>query len=181
MKASSGPKEQPISGLAMCWWNREWKTQNQSSIPQGTVPARKKFPLLWKMDLWEVEWTGDTTLKRTFCSSLNFSMGSTEVKLISLNTINVSISNYKVTNWYDQLLLIKVNIQVNLDTALHFKIFFGTLASCSSSGTERSSLPCNQLIMIHLSLFVFDQQCNNCWPARGSCQCRHPWDSSSWP
>ena len=61
-------------------------------------PCEKKVAIVWKMDLWEVEWTGDTTLKRTFCSSLNFSMGSTEVKLISLHTINVSISKYRVTN-----------------------------------------------------------------------------------
>ena len=39
----------------------------------------------------------------TFCSSRNFSIGSIEEKLISL------------------------------DTAAHFNIFFGTLASCSSS------------------------------------------------
>ena len=50
-------------------------------------------------------------LFNTFCSNLNFSMGSMEEKLISL------------------------------DTALHFNIFLGTRASCSSSGTLRSSFP----------------------------------------
>ena len=50
----------------------------------------------------------------TFCSNLNFSIGSMDEKLISL------------------------------DTARHLSIFFGTLASCSSSGILRSSLPCNQ-------------------------------------
>ena len=30
---------------------------------------------------------------------------------------------------------------ISLDTARHFRIFFGTLASCSASGTLRSSLP----------------------------------------
>ena len=48
----------------------------------------------------------------TFCSNRNFSIGSMDEKLISL------------------------------DTARHLSIFFGTLASCSSSGILRSSLPC---------------------------------------
>jgi hypothetical protein len=47
-----------------------------------------------------------TTLNNIFCSSLNFSIGSTEEKLISL------------------------------DTARHFSTFLGTLASCSTSGTD---------------------------------------------
>lgn len=50
------------------------------------------------------------TLNNTFCCNLSFSMGSTDEKLISL------------------------------DTALHFNIFFGTLASCSLSGNELNVL-----------------------------------------
>lgn len=46
------------------------------------------------------------TLNNIFCSSLNFSMGSTEEKFISR------------------------------DTARHFSTFFGTRASCSISGTD---------------------------------------------
>ena len=93
------------------WWiSLYWKNLPKVKVPflKAASLREKKFSLLWKMALWEVEWTWDTTLKRTFCSSLNFSMGSTEVKLISLNTINVGISNYKVTNWHDQPHLIKV-------------------------------------------------------------------------
>ena len=54
---------------------------------------------------------------RTFCSILNFSIGSIEEKLISL------------------------------ETARHFRIFFGTLASCSVSGMLRSSFPCKEPII----------------------------------
>lgn len=46
------------------------------------------------------------TLNKIFCSNLSFSIGSTEEKLISL------------------------------ETALHLRIFFGTLASCSLSGND---------------------------------------------
>lgn len=46
------------------------------------------------------------TLNSTFCCNLSFSMGSTDEKFISL------------------------------DTARHFNIFFGTLASCSLSGND---------------------------------------------
>lgn len=46
------------------------------------------------------------TLNNTFCSNLNFSIGSTEEKFISL------------------------------EIARHFKIFLGTLASCSTSGMD---------------------------------------------
>ena len=35
----------------------------------------------------EHEYVEVSTLKRTFCSSLNFSMGSTDVKFISLNRL----------------------------------------------------------------------------------------------
>lgn len=87
------------------------------------------------------------TLNNTFCCSRSFSMGSTDEKLISL------------------------------DTALHFKIFFGTLASCSLSGNDllkiheegaiknvhkilnlfsynsyRSSLPCHNTTPVSASL-----------------------------
>jgi len=49
-------------------------------------------------------------LNKTFCSIRNFSIGSTEEKLISL------------------------------DTARHRRTLLGTLASCSTSGKDRSSL-----------------------------------------
>ncbi len=52
---------------------------------------------------------------------LNFSMGSVELKLISL------------------------------ETARHFRIFFGTRASCSNSGTDRSSLPCQRIFPVSAS------------------------------
>lgn len=60
-------------------------------------------------------------LKKTFCSSLNFSNFSEEEKFSSL------------------------------DTALHFRIFFGTRASCSTPGTERSSVPCHSTLPVSAS------------------------------
>lgn len=71
-------------------------------------------------------------LNRTFCSILNFSIGSIDEKLISLN------NGFKTLDLNTGLWL------AHLDTALHLSIFLGTLASCSSSGMLRSSFPCNK-------------------------------------
>ena len=71
-------------------------------------------------------------LNRTFCSILNFSIGSIDEKLISLNN---AFKHLNPGLWF-----------AHLDTALHLRIFFGTLASCSSSGMLRSSLPWNKCI-----------------------------------
>ena len=58
---------------------------------------------------------------------------------------------------------------ISLDTARHFRIFFGTLASCSASGTLRSSLPWG-IWLSHLLEFLrtfgsrgsFDLQATQC-------------------
>ena len=80
-------------------------------------------------------------LNRTFCSILNFSIGSIEEKLISLNN---GFKHFNICLWF-----------AHLDTALHLRIFFGTLASCSSSGILRSSLPCNKYISGTKASFLF--------------------------
>lgn len=72
-------------------------------------PLNKTF---WKNKPFVTERTQPQT--HPTCSSRNFSIGSFELKLNSL------------------------------ETARHFKIFFGTLASCSTSETERSSAPCQK-------------------------------------
>ena len=41
---------------------------------------------------------------------------------------------------------------ISLETALHLRIFFGTRASCSSPGSERSSLPCHKIFPVSASL-----------------------------
>ena len=75
-------------------------------------------------------------LNNTFCSNLNLSIGSAELKLISR------------------------------DTARHFRIFLGTLASCSTSGTDlcrndsivdtQRSYHLSQIVQVmkHLQIFV---------------------------
>lgn len=59
------------------------------------------------------------TLNNIFCSSLNFSMGSTEEKFISR------------------------------DTARHFSTLFGTRASCSISGTDLEKCINIQIDILH--------------------------------
>ena len=39
-----------------------------------------------------------------------------------------------------------------LDTARHLRIFLGTLASCSLSGKDKSSLPCHKIFPVSASL-----------------------------
>ena len=45
---------------------------------------------------------------------------------------------------------------ISLETALHFRIFFGTLASCSVSGMLRSSFPCKEPIIKTLKHFYLN-------------------------
>ncbi len=40
---------------------------------------------------------------------------------------------------------------ISLETARHLSIFFGTRASCSTSGTDRSSLPCQRIFPVSAS------------------------------
>ena len=104
-------------------------------------------------------------LKRTFCSILNFSIGSIDEKLISLNK---RVRYILITCLY--------NLKAHLDTALHLRIFLGTLASCSSSGMLRSSLPCKTLYFRSVSGDRFSISAS---PARESCPCPRPGGSSS--
>lgn len=60
-------------------------------------------------------------LKKTFCSRRNFSICSAEEKFSSR------------------------------DTALHLRIFLGTRASCSTPGTDRSSVPCQSIFPVSAS------------------------------
>ena len=101
-------------------------------------------------------------LKSTFCSILNFSIGSIDEKLISLKA------------WVYQWLHQSAH-SVHLDTALHFRIFFGTRASCSSSGMLRSSLPWERFHFLFVLNSISDS------PATGSCPCPRHGGSSSWP
>lgn len=85
----------------------EWQNRIRKTIPPNIFPGRifeKKLNNLNRINnecTWEIH-----TLNNIFCSSLNFSIGSTDEKFISL------------------------------DTALHFNISLGTRASCSLSGKE---------------------------------------------
>ena len=108
-RASSDSRARPQSNSARCW--SSWESQNQS---RNSIPPDSG---LWKEPTEREGWN---TIKKeriildTFCSNRNFSIGSMDEKLISL------------------------------DTARHLSIFFGTRASCSSSGILRSSLPYNE-------------------------------------
>ena len=99
-------------------------------------------------------------LKRTFCSILNFSIGSIDEKLISLNK---RVRYILITCLY--------NLKAHLDTALHLRIFLGTLASCSSSGMLRSSLPCKHCISrlwLWTQVFYFRLTCHRILPVSAS-------------
>ena len=50
------------------------------------------------------------------------------------------------------VLIILKTILTYLDTARHLRIFLGTLASCSLSGKDKSSLPCQRIFPVSASL-----------------------------
>ena len=89
-----------------------------------------------------------STLKRTFCSSLNFSMGSTDVKLISLNTLgSFSHSHHHNSHWhlcifslhhhYSTLHIVIVNKMEKNQLLL---AFFNTLWSYHIGNTNNQSI-----------------------------------------
>lgn len=89
-----------------------------------------------------------STLKRTFCSSLNFSMGSTDVKLISLNTLgSFSHSHHHNSHWhlcifslhhhYSTLHIVIVN---KMEKNQRLLAFFNTLWSYHIGNTNNQSI-----------------------------------------